>query len=96
MKKFCVYILRCADDTYYVGMTSGLKLRFKQHIDGFYDDCYTVSRLPVQLVYVENFNDFWSTMRREKQLKKWSRVKKEALIESRLNELPRLAKKNFS
>jgi putative endonuclease len=51
MKQSYVYILKCSDDSYYTGVTSNLTKRLFQHETGFYPDCYTANKRPVELVY---------------------------------------------
>jgi putative endonuclease len=75
-----VYIVRCADDSYYTGVTNDAERRVYEHNDGLDPDCYTFTRRPVELVYIEECIDPMEAIRREKQLKGWSRAKKEALI----------------
>jgi putative endonuclease len=78
-----VYILRCADQSYYTGSTSKpLDERVAEHQAGAYDT-YTASRLPVTLVYSEEFGDIRDAHAAEQQIKGWSRVKKESLISGR-------------
>lgn len=74
-----VYILRCADGTYYIGQTEDLEKRMAEHEAGKGSQ-HTAARLPVKLVYSESFTSRAQAMARESQLKKWSRAKKEALI----------------
>ena len=76
---FWVYILRCADASYYVGHTDNLDVRVAQHQSGDVDG-YTKSRRPVRLVYRESFATRDDAFVAERQLKGWSRKKKEALI----------------
>ncbi|NOQ75218.1 MAG: GIY-YIG nuclease family protein [Crocinitomix sp.] len=95
MKVFQVYMLECSDDTYYVGLTSDLLKRLRRHESGFYENSYTASRLPVKLVFNTYCFSFNSAMLTEKQIKKWSRAKKEALIQGKFDELPNLSKKVF-
>ena len=90
-----VYILKCADDFYYTGVTSNLNQRMYQHYSAFYPDCYTASRRPVELVFYAEFTNIGFAIDKEKQIKKWSRPKKEALINGDFDELPNLAKKKF-
>jgi predicted GIY-YIG superfamily endonuclease len=74
-----VYILRCADDSLYIGETDELGARLARHNDG--RGCiFTASRLPVTLVYAEQYATRDGALRRERQLKRWTRAKKEALI----------------
>ena len=84
-----VYLLRCADTTLYTGETSDLDYRLAKHEDG--SACvYTASRRPVALVYCEQFASRDAALKREKQLKRWTRAKKEALIAGDLQLLKRL------
>jgi predicted GIY-YIG superfamily endonuclease len=74
-----VYILRCADGSYYVGKTDDLLTRLTEHQCGVGAD-YTSVRRPVEMVYAEEHITTRSAKERELQLKGWSRAKKEALI----------------
>jgi putative endonuclease len=89
-----VYILRCADDSYYVGSTRNLEHRMWQHSTGA-GSAYTGRRLPVTLVFAQEFERIDEAYAREKQVQGWSRRKREALIESRFNDLPALSRKRF-
>ena len=73
------YILRCADDTLYVGHTEDLASRVETHNEGR-GAVYTATRRPVRMVYAEQHPSAASAIAREHQLKRWSRDKKEALI----------------
>src|SRR3989344_3582946 len=74
------YILLCSDNSLYCGMTRNLENRLKEHnSDGKKEAKYLRGKKPVILIYSEQFNDIISAMRRELQIKKWSKVKKEAL-----------------
>ena len=95
MKAYHLYILKCADGTYYTGMTSNLELRLKQHESGYHKDCYTANRLPVVLVFYCQFQNVMDLIDSEKQIKKWSKAKKEALINGDFDGLVNLAKKKF-
>lgn len=95
MRSLTVYILQCSDDTYYTGVTNNLERRLKEHQQAVNPGCYTASRLPVTLVYSESIKNPIKAIEAEKQLKNWSRKKKEALIAGRLELLPQLAKKKF-
>ncbi len=66
-----------------------------QHDTAFYPDCYTASRRPLELVFYAEFTDINLAIEKEKQIKKWSRAKKEALINDDYDSLPNLAKKKF-
>ena len=96
MKQSYIYILKCSDSTYYTGVTSNLTQRMFQHTSGFYPDCYTFSRRPVALVFYAEFTDINIAIEKEKQIKKWSKAKKEALIKGDYDSLPNLARKKFS
>ena len=76
-----VYILRCADGSYYVGSSRGESLdkRLGEHQAGTYAG-YTSHRRPVTLVWSEQFGRFDEAVAFERRLKGWSRAKKEALI----------------
>lgn len=87
-----VYILRCSDTSLYVGHTSDLSTRERVHNDGGGAD-YTARRRPVTLVYSEAYESLGEAVRRERQLKRWSREKKEALINCDIAKLKRLSKR---
>ncbi|MEP5253996.1 MAG: GIY-YIG nuclease family protein [Winogradskyella arenosi] len=95
MKQSYVYILKCSDNSYYTGLTSNLTNRLEQHETGKHKESYTYSRRPVQLVFYAEFTDITIAIQTEKQIKKWSRAKKEALIDGAYEALPNLAKKKF-
>ena len=95
MKIYHVYILKCSDGTYYTGITSDLEKRIESHQSGRYKDSYTSSRRPLKLVYYCDFTEVNKAIEVEKQIKKWSRAKKQALISGKFELLPNLAKKKF-
>ena len=95
MKQSYVYILKCADGTYYTGVTSNLKKRFYEHNTGIHPDSYTFKRRPLKLVFYCEFTDINLAIEKEKQIKKWSKAKKEALINGEYDALVNLAKKRF-
>ena len=84
------YILECADGSYYTGSTNDLTFRLEQHQRGEGAN-HTRKRLPVKLVYVEEYPRIDEAFYREKQIQGWSRKKKEALIGGRNRDLPELA-----
>jgi len=92
---FWTYILQCADGSYYVGHTDDLELRIAKHQDGTFGG-YTSKRRPVTLICAEEFDSRESAFVRERQIKGWSRAKKEALAQSDWQSLVRLAKKRPS
>jgi putative endonuclease len=85
------YILGCADGHYYVGSTTNLDARVAEHRAGEGGD-YTARRLPVAVVYSEEFKTLHDAFLVERQVKGWSRQKKEALIRRDLGALPTLAR----
>ncbi|MGX1928899.1 GIY-YIG nuclease family protein [Flagellimonas sp. 2504JD4-2] len=89
MKGF-LYLLECSDGSYYTGSTIDLDKRIKEHQDGRGAN-HTKKRLPVQLVYVEEYLSIDAAFYREKQVQGWSRTKKEALINGEFDTLPNLA-----
>ena len=82
-----VYILRCADGSYYTGSTFDLGQRFEQHEVGL-GAVYTRTRLPVTLAWHSEFDSVEEAFQWEKRIQGWSRAKKELLIEGRYDELP--------
>ena len=85
-----MYILKCADDTYYTGSTKNLEFRLAQHQAGEGAN-HTKKSLPVTLVYFEEYNRIDKAFYREKQVQGWRREKKEALINGHFDLLPKLA-----
>ena len=89
-----MYILRCADNSFYVGSTIDLQRRVRDHNDG-HGAQYTARRRPVELVYAAEFADIRQAYAAEKQVQGWGRAKREALIRGDFEALPGLAKKDF-
>jgi putative endonuclease len=81
-----MYIVECCDGTYYTGSTIDLERRIEQHNAGEGAN-YTAKRLPVKLVYFEEFEHVALAFYREKQVQGWSKAKKEALIKANDKEL---------
>jgi len=90
MPKGFAYILECSDGSFYTGSTIDLEKRFVEHQEGKGAN-HTKKRLPVKLVYFEEFQRIDDAFYREKQIQGWSRIKKEALIERKFLELSKLA-----
>ena len=89
-----VYILCCSDGRYYVGSKRGdLEQRVNQHNAGTYGG-FTKGRRPVRLVFRQEFERISDAIAAERQLKGWSRAKKEALIRGDLDALRRLARRS--
>ena len=85
-----MYILKCANGSYYTGSTIDLERRLEQHKNGE-GAKFTKKHLPVELVYVEEFSKIEDAFYREKQIQGWSRKKKEALIAGNFDKLHELA-----
>jgi predicted GIY-YIG superfamily endonuclease len=81
-----VYILKCSDGSYYTGSAIDLEKRFAEHMEGTYDG-YTFKRLPVKLVFSCEMPTMFEAFLRERQIKGWTRRKKEALIKGEWNKL---------
>ncbi|NKI25200.1 GIY-YIG nuclease family protein [Arenibacter sp. 6A1] len=95
MKLSYVYILKCSNNSYYTGVTTNLDQRLIEHRIGKHPDSYTYNKRPLSLVFYAEFTDINLAIMTEKQIKKWSRIKKEALINDDYDALPNLAKKKF-
>ena len=95
---FWVYILRCANGQYYVGSTDNMALRLREYETGSDGALFSKAHRPVTLVYTQEFATREEAYAREKQLKGWSRAKKEALINGNISQLKGLSKnhKNLS
>ncbi|MBA4408907.1 MAG: hypothetical protein C0397_05740 [Odoribacter sp.] len=91
MKGF-LYILLCAEGSFYTGSTNDLERRLEEHQNGEGAN-HTRKRLPVELVYTEEFDRIDEAYYRERQIHGWSREKKIVLIEGRNEDLPGLAKR---
>ena len=93
-KTYWVYILKCSDGSYYTGSTSNIEKRVSEHQQGSILG-YTYKRRPVELVFSEFFDDVYNAISAERQIKGWSRAKKEALIRADFELLKKLAKKKW-
>ncbi len=89
---FHVYILHCADGSYYTGHTDNLEARLAAHQCGNIPG-YTETRRPVELVFTEELPSRADALGRERQIKGWSRAKKEALIKQEWEKLIILAQR---
>ena len=87
-----MYMLRCSDGSYYVGSARDLDARMQQHASGE-GSTYTSRRMPVELVYVQEFGSVAEAFAAEKQVQGWSRAKREALIRGQQHRLPELSRK---
>jgi len=90
---YWVYILECADGSYYTGHSDNLEARLKQHEQGIITG-YTTKRRPVKLVFCSEFYTRDDAFARERQIKGWSRVKKQALIRQDWVKLVEYSKSN--
>jgi predicted GIY-YIG superfamily endonuclease len=88
---FWVYILKCNDNSYYTGHTDNIENRIAQHRAGRIGG-YTATRLPVTLVFSEQFSTRLEALALERQIKRWSRKKKEAMMREDWSEVSRLAR----
>jgi putative endonuclease len=90
-----VYMLLCADESFYVGSATGDDLwkRIAEHQAGAYGG-YTSTRLPVQLVWSERFERIVDAIAVERKIKGWSRAKKQALIEGDWEAIKQLSKRH--
>ena len=91
---FFVYILQCNDRSYYVGHTDDIDKRLAQHQNG---ECggYTSKRLPVKIVFLQTCSSRDEAFIFERKIKKWSRIKKDALIKENFDLVAQHAKKKF-
>ena len=83
-----VYLLRCADNSLYCGETPDLATRERNHNEGR-GGSYTSKRRPVRIIYAEQFALKSEALKRERQIKGWTREKKEALVAQDLERLKR-------
>jgi len=89
-----VYILRCADGSYYVGITrKAVETRVSEHDQGVVPGCYTYRRRPVVLLHAEHYERVDEAIAAERRLKGWSRAKKEAYMRGDFERLSQLAKR---
>ena len=88
-----LYILKCSDNSLYVGSTNNLEERIKKHQSGW-GARYTSVHKPVELIYSEEYSTYQEAFKRERKIKGWSRAKKEALIAGNLELLKELSKSN--
>ncbi|PWW03753.1 putative endonuclease [Hoeflea marina] len=90
-----VYILRCADGSYYTGLTrQDVEARVWEHNNLPDEKSFTARRRPVSLVFTETYDRLLDAIAREKQIKGWSRRKKEALIAQDYEGLPALSRRS--
>jgi putative endonuclease len=85
-----VYILKCADGSYYTGSTTNLERRLNEHQEGVDSQAYTYRRRPVELVWCCQCATIREAYQFEQKIKGWSRAKKEALIREDMDEIHRI------
>jgi len=88
---YFVYLLECADGKYYVGVTNNLNKRIEEHREGYNEDSYTNEQLPLRLKYYLVFDNVFEAIKIEKELKNWSRAKKEAFFNRDWNKMHELS-----
>ena len=90
---YVVYILECFDGSYYTGSTHDINKRLWQHEQGVETSAYTYSRRPVKLIWTsEECKNFSHALRWERQIKGWSRAKKQALVRSDFDQIHEIVK----
>jgi putative endonuclease len=92
MNQYYVYIVKCKDKSYYTGVTNSLERRIEEHNTGKERSAYTYNKRPVKLVWYEVFSDIEEAISTEKQIKGWSRRKKEAIINDEWEKLVEYSK----
>jgi putative endonuclease len=90
MKTGYVYIIKCADNSYYTGVTNDPERRLAEHQQGIGSQ-YTKTRRPLELVWVSEEMHILTAIENEKKVKGWRREKKEALINGYWDKLPELS-----
>ena len=94
MLTFYIYILKCNDNSYYVGHTDNIEKRISEHRIKKYSG-YTSTRLPIEVAFVQQFSTRYEALSAERKIKKWTRNKKEALIKDGWTGLINLRKKKL-
>ena len=92
MTSHYVYMLRCSDDSFYIGMTTDLSKRISEHERGVLLKAYTHPRRPIQLVWFGEFPTHEEAFAFERQIKGWSRAKKKALIDEDWDKIHQIVK----
>jgi predicted GIY-YIG superfamily endonuclease len=95
MQYFYVYILKCSDGSYYTGHIDNIEARISQHQQGLIKNCYTITRLPITVVFSQTFGSRNEAFIAERKIKGWSKQKKEALIKGDWGLVSSLSKKIF-
>ena len=87
MKTYYVYIIKCTDQPYYTDITNNIESRLYGHNHGINSGCYTYKRRPVKQMFIQDFSNPKAAIEAEKQIKVWSRKKKEVLFEGNWNKI---------
>ncbi len=95
MKNYHVYMLACADDTIYIGVTGNIERRLAEHTIGVDPACYTFQRRPLSLLWSTTYYNVVEAIECEKKLKRWSHGKKMALALGNWDEIKRLGRKKW-
>jgi putative endonuclease len=90
--RYYVYMLRCFDGSFYVGVTKNVDYRFGQHCHGIDPHCYTYNRRPLKIVFVGEFEWVHDAIAFEKRLKGWSHRKKRAFAEKAWDSVKRYSR----
>jgi len=93
---YFVYIVECSDGLYYTGVTNNIERRLAEHNEGLDTKAFTFKRRPVVLRYCDRCSDIKQAIAWEKQLKGWSRKKKEAIFVEDWDRIKELAKSRVS
>ncbi|MBT8300966.1 MAG: GIY-YIG nuclease family protein [Maribacter sp.] len=97
MNTYHVYILKCADNSFYTGITGNFDQRWIQHQQGYFKNCYTYKRRPLKIEYILEFKDVIQAILFEKKIKGWTRAKKEAIITANFDKIQLLSEcRNFT
>ena len=91
MKYYFVYILKCSDDSFYTGVANNMERRLYEHQNGENPQAFTHNKSPVKLVFCEEYLDINQAIAFEKQIKGWTRKKKEAIIDGNWHKLKELS-----
>jgi len=87
---FYLYILKCINGAYYIGHTDNIEKRMSEHDQGLIKNCYTTNKRPVELIFLQTFPTRDAAFHAERQIKGWSRKKKEAFMENNWDKIKQL------
>lgn len=95
-KEYYVYMLRFRDGSFYTGITNSIEVRMWQYRNNIHPECYVNQKGSFELVRVETYEYIMDAISREKQIKRWSRRKKEALSNGNWHALPELSESMYA